>query len=494
MIIVLLLSLNVLSNYVVYRARTTHYDETVAHLQKASLAITRVVYQDLPRVYTADDLRDLQTAFDLSDVLVVPSRPIDNSSAAKREWFASIVPRLPVVRGADLAGKLFSANLDELTRGEGDQYFGIFPFKVGAGDNLLVLSVSRPELAYLDGARDLIFFVQLAALLVVGAVYVLLSRFIFSPFRRLRQTAQEAGRTVDSCTDDGEAIVREYEKVISELRSNEAELMRLNRATQSRADSLEHFNRYLLDTSHVGVMTIDASGLVVAINETARSHLSLPEAQATDALFDEVLAGKGNLPAVIEQALANRQGSAYTEYGDLIADRPDVVLGVTVSVVHDVSQTMQGLLVFINDLSEMTRLRRQLEHKDRLTALGEMAGGLAHQLRNSMGAISGYGNLIRRDLGKNSLPTSRVETLLTEVDEAGDLISRFLTFSRPFDFEAVPVRIDRLIGDTVDQIRFAESARGVDITVDSPDDLVVNGDPVLLKQALGNIVDNAARA
>ena len=66
--------------------------------------------------------------------------------------------------------------------------------------------------------------------------------------------------------------------------------------------------------------------------------------------------------------------------------RSDAVLGVTITDIRERERGITGLLLMISDQSEIGRLRRELEHRQRLAALGEMAGGLAHQIRNSLGS------------------------------------------------------------------------------------------------------------
>ena len=174
--------------------------------------------------------------------------------------------------------------------------------------------------------------------------------------------------------------------------------------------------------------------------------------------------------------------AAYREYGDLFADGTDLVLGVSMNAIGDTSSGACGVLVFINDVTETARLRRELEGKKRLVALGEMAGGLAHQIRNSLGAISGYANLCKKQLRKAEQSEERADTLLAETKEAETLIGRFLTFARPFDYTPSPTRLDMLVRDTVEQFEIREDCGNITFDICAPRAITVQADQVLLDQ------------
>jgi len=101
------------------------------------------------------------------------------------------------------------------------------------------MAMRCPELAYLEDSGRMLVAVLVGALLAVAAIYALLSRFMFRPFRRIKAQAEQAGRAVTSAEDETEAVVEEYERVIGELTQSQSELLRLNEEIRHRADTLE---------------------------------------------------------------------------------------------------------------------------------------------------------------------------------------------------------------------------------------------------------------
>jgi signal transduction histidine kinase len=492
-IVFLLLLLNFTSNLILHRARGTLEEKTLGRVRTAALAVSRLAQQKYPERLSATALDNARQEHALSGLTLAPLLPAESTPEARRAWFRSTLNRMPADQLPEVAEKLFAADYLELTRGKASEYYYLYPIPAGAGHDLLILSIDQPDLAYLDDSRRIIIFAQIAALGIVGIVYVLLSRMIFHPFRRLKRHAEEAGRLIDVTANETEAIVKEYERVIEQLRANEAELLRLNEAIQDRADSFESFNRYLLDSSTSGVLTFSPSGQVISANDASVRLLHLYNCCAGRELGD-LLAHLPGLRRDVEQALSDEDRGGYREYVGLFADAPDTVLGVTITAITDRTKGAEGVLLFINDLTELARLTRELESKKRLVALGEMAGGLAHQLRNALGAISGYANLLKKRLSAGGLPPDHAEALVEETRQAESLISRFLTFARPLQCALEKVDLSRVVKEAVAQFKVRETEHPVEFRLDLQDDLVVNADPVLLKQVFGNIIDNAIHA
>jgi signal transduction histidine kinase len=169
-------------------------------------------------------------------------------------------------------------------------------------------------------------------------------------------------------------------------------------------------------------------------------------------------------------------------------------LGVTISVIHDCSGKPLGASILVNDLTELVALRRQLEAKGRLAALGEMAGGLAHQVRNSLGAIAGYGNLLKKKLSSQSLPVDHVNALVLETREAESLIERFLYFARPLNFQTESIDIVDLIKDLLEGFRVREDCASITFVNKTAPIGLVESDGLLLKQVLTNLIENGVNA
>ncbi len=495
-IIFTLLLLNVVSNYTIYQDRTARRDHVSSALSQAAIVISQSVKQDVGTSLDSRNDREFKLAFKLSSIILIPSRPPDDDAESRRNWFTGVVSSLPPGQVPEIARKLLTGEFQTLTRGEDNEYFYVYPVPTAAGKKLLILSMNVPELAYLDDASQTIFVISIVSVVVIGILYLMLYRFILAPFRRIREQAIVAGRDVSGDSDDVDSMVSEYEKIITELREKEATLIQLNEIISQKADSLEQFNRYLLASTTSGVIMLDPKGKIISINETA-AHLlggASPIEKGHD--IQSLPIYRDSFAHAVETALIQNKAIPYNEYTVNTPEDRVLYLGISVGPVYDERRQTVGVSVLMNDLTELKQLRAELETSRRLVFLGEMSAGLAHQLRNSIGAILGYASLIKKRLVKENQDTSSVDTLESETQEAELLVDKFLHFARPFAYDPCPAEIKSLLKEIKDafDVRAEHGNCSLSLSIGSSVPTQIMVDELLLKQALTNLVENAVNA
>ncbi len=494
-IVLVLLALNLVSNYVVFRARVRMQENGLTELSTASISIGRAVQQSLTGDLTDQQTGEFTRSYQLSDLLVIPQLPSHDPDDL-RAWFRSAVRGLPPEKVADLADQLLKAEPNKLIRGTGTEYFFGRTVQIGRSSRLIVLAREYPELAYLEDAGRLLLQIGEIGLAVVALVYRLVSRFNLAPFRNMKQQAIEAGRSFDSSKDEVEQVVVEYEQIIADLKGTETELRNLNLSIQQRADSLEEFNRYLVAAVDSGVVTLDMQGRVLTVSAAAGRILEIDAVEGIGRPHSVIFANAESIDRTIASTLSSLSHTGYKEHECRLRSGDTKPVGAAISFIRDRQQKPIGVLVLLDDLTELATLRKQIEQKHRLEALGEMAGGLAHQLRNSLGAIVGFGTLAKKRIGKNELGqgVEAAESLLREAREAEQLVSRFLTFARPLDFRPEPVSLTRLLDEILDSFRQRPDCAHIRFEGAHPADIETLADPVLLKQALVNLIENSVHA
>ncbi len=496
LIVCLLLLLSGVSNYVLYRARNLQSEVAFTQFKTASLAASRVVQSNSPPALPDADAEAFRLKYHLSELRLITTRPEDSTPITRGHWLSAVVHDLPPEDLRSLAVKLMAANYRTITRGVESEYFFIEPISSGSGRMLLILSQNLPWLAFLDDWGQTILIVSLVAILVLSTVYVGVSRVIFSPFRKIRATAALAGRDVNKQDSVADGVVEEYRRVIDELREKEAELLRLNAAVENRAESLEQFNDFLLMSMETGLVTLDLEGKILTINDAAKRIFGITSEGETPRDFRSLLRELPDLSEWVTDALTAREARPYQELEWMDRQHNASTMGVTISQVRDAEQLTVGISLLISDLTEISRLRSNLEKQNRLAALGEMSAGLAHQLRNSMGAISGYGTLIRKKLQASGLDVDSIQKLLDETREAEDLVGRFLGFARPMAFEPEQVKLGRFLSELIGSLRVREDCRQIEFELhrESNSDCAVELDPLLMKQAVSNLIENGVNA
>jgi len=135
--------------------------------------------------------------------------------------------------------------------------------------------------------------------------------------------------------------------------------------------------------------------------------------------------------------------------------------------------------------SELSEKNRQLERRNRLAALGEMAAGMAHEIRNPLGGIQLYASMLAKDVEDRPASVSVVRKISDGVKRLESLVGQVLQFTREMRANVVEIDLAGIVNEAV------ELAGGFVVKVDGPRTLPVLADPGLIGQALLNLIRNA---
>ena len=174
-------------------------------------------------------------------------------------------------------------------------------------------------------------------------------------------------------------------------------------------------------------------------------------------------------------------------------------LGRIILAYSDVTERLQKSHDQLNQTVESLRRElgeknRQLERRNRLAALGEMAAGLAHEIRNPLGGIQLYASLLAKDLAGQDHALQTVKKISGGVKHLESLVSQVLQFTR--EISVTPRKSDLLsiVGQSIEFASKAMEDRGVSCLLVGAHALDVNVDPTLMGQAILNLLLNAAEA
>jgi signal transduction histidine kinase len=142
--------------------------------------------------------------------------------------------------------------------------------------------------------------------------------------------------------------------------------------------------------------------------------------------------------------------------------------------------------------SERT-LESQVRHNERLSALGQFAAGIAHELRNPLGTIRMRTQMWQRSADPEAAQRSSV-VILEEIDRLDTIISRLLYFARPIQLQLEPVSLDDLCAVTASTWADKEAAKGIQVICEAKSHVVVTADRGRLLQVLDNLMENAVHS
>jgi len=216
----------------------------------------------------------------------------------------------------------------------------------------------------------------------------------------------------------------------------------------------------------------------------------------------EVLAGVGagalaGRPArdILPPGVLNATGSGERQMDISLGGGAPLALGVAVSAVRTDEGVPVGSLVLLRDLREVRRLEAEVRRREKLAAVGHLAAGVAHEIRNPLSSIRGYAAYFGDKFAPGSEDRQAAEVMIREVDRLNRVISELIEFSRPSDLKRRPVALAELAAHAERLTRPDAVARGVTVdlsgTAGAPE---IMADPDRLSQALLNLCLNAIQA
>lgn len=143
---------------------------------------------------------------------------------------------------------------------------------------------------------------------------------------------------------------------------------------------------------------------------------------------------------------------------------------------------------------QIIEIEDQLRRADRLSALGELSAGMAHEIRNPLGSIRGTAEILRDGVAADDPKLEFADILIREVDRLNKVLEDFLHFAKPAPVEQGRFFANQVVDDVLELTRQQAARNSVEVKVDLADDIEVPGQGEQVKQALLNLVLNALQA
>jgi PAS domain S-box-containing protein len=368
-----------------------------------------------------------------------------------------------------------------------------FPIVVGA-------AVPIPTVARLRGLRDWDFILR-AGILVMFIWFALqFFRLIFVPYQKMRAQAERLSGSeclAGPKSDDVEYVMEAFAAAVARLTRQKDNLQQEFDQSKKRYENLEKFNTYILNSMSAGILIFDRQGTVLRLNPSAGRILGLDSAEVIGRSYHDLAQRFPELGTVLEAGLQDARTFVRREITISLLREPGEkrYLGITTSLIYNDAEKIVGISVLLTDLTEIKRLQADLENNRRLADLGEMAAGLAHQLRNSMTAIVGFGRLLRSKVAGDEKVANTVDDVLLEAAESEQMLAQFLNFARPMSLENSPVSLSEIIDRAAEMVHADLEEHQVKLTVQrAGTDDTINADSLMLRQVFVNLFQNAAEA
>lgn len=321
-----------------------------------------------------------------------------------------------------------------------------------------------------------IIFYSLIFLLSIMVFFYLFRAFIrsYSGQKRLeRKDVSQVGFVVDT-----------FQELVSKLKEKERELEVLRKEAEDRAVAIEGYNENILQSVPSGVISFDDEMRITKINQAAEKILEVKGQTIIGRYHTDVL----NKP--ITDLLHNKKVIERGEISCITPSGKKIWLGFTLSPLKDRKGMTIGQILIFTDLTHLKAFEAQMELRAKLSSLGEISAGIAHELRNPMGVIAGYIKLLSKK-ADNSLKLT-VDAISKEIVVMDRIISDFLSFTRPVELTISDINLKAIIENCIATI--INKRIDIKLRLEMNGLPVIKGDEVLLRQAFTNLIQNAMEA
>jgi len=255
-------------------------------------------------------------------------------------------------------------------------------------------------------------------------------------------------------------------------------------------DEVSNFQRSILESIPTAVVVTDLDGTINMLNPAGEEMWGLSKGQALGRDYREVMASHAGLLADVLAGRCRRD-TVRRELGGSAAR----VISSTACLVEDSSGRPIGAIQVDQDMTRLCALESQLRHHEKLADLGQMAAGLAHEIRKPLNGIKGFASILERNLACDPTQRRYIANIMSAADRLNGMLGRLLDFARPDDLKPACCDLRAEADQVAEFVRAEEPGGAAAILVEIPDEArFVRADAAKIKQVLLNLVKNGAEA
>ncbi len=273
-----------------------------------------------------------------------------------------------------------------------------------------------------------------------------------------------------------------------ELRAKGKEL----RQKQLDYAKLEAFHQNVVQSLDSGLITTDQSGRISFLNQTAYRILGINESTQASIDLDNLLSGlKAACPidATRGEEISRRDETIFTR-----SDGEVIHLGLSRSPLKDMNRSPVGSILIFQDITRIKEMEEQIKRADRMVSIGQMAAGIAHEIRNPLASLTGSIQVLKEEMSLGDGNQNLMNIIIRESERLNRLVTDFLLFAQPPKNKFSAIVLNELVDETLQMLRNSPQFNGhISISRRFSCEARVLGDSDPLRQVFWNLFLNAVQ-
>jgi PAS domain S-box-containing protein len=304
-------------------------------------------------------------------------------------------------------------------------------------------------------------------------------------------------KKMEAFNEVAEQLQRSYDELQVRIKKLDLELEDKNKELEKNLVEKEEVKNYLndiLESLTNGVIVVDRSGRITTFNQTAGNLTGLKPQNCLGKTLKEVFPFDlfENLVSRLEK---NRRETAYQDQDITTPDKKIIHARVSASPVWDNHGGQIGTVLILQDRTDLRRLEEFAHRNQRLREMGEMAAGIAHEIRNPLGSIELFASLLKKDLEGDPEKAELVQHIRAGVQNMDRIISTLLLFAKSSQPSRQQCDINLLLAELLDGLDDIRVPDNIKVVRDfGKEEMLANGDRELLRQVFPNLIRNAIQA
>jgi two-component system, NtrC family, sensor kinase len=258
-------------------------------------------------------------------------------------------------------------------------------------------------------------------------------------------------------------------------------------------ERLKDFNENIVESIHVGVLAVDLADRIESWNSQMEVMYALPRWQALTRPLGEVFPA-----AFVEEFYRVRQNPGIHNLYKFRLGTPtgeSRVVNVAIAPLVTKDFSVIGRLIIMDDITERIELEAQLSQADKLSSIGLLAAGVAHEVNTPLAVISSYAQMLSKQVQGDPQKGALLEKITRQTFRASEIVNNLLNFSRTSGTEFTAIDVNKIISDTLALLEHQFKVTRIKVQDErSPQIPLINGNAGRLQQVFLNLFLNAKDA